>query len=431
MSTLPAARRTLSALVACAALLTTAATTGTATASAAPLAPQVLRPQLTAASVAQDLRTRLHEALATSTASQASVAVDVAGLGAVYRSSATTALPPASTEKLFTSLAALQAIGPATRLFTQLRATSAQRGTSLPGDLYLVGGGDPYLTTAQLDALAAAVRAAGIRKVEGSLVVDDLRYDAVRRAPGWKTSYVPDESGPLSALAVDRNGWRTDAAYLADPGLPTLDRFRSLLAKHGVATSPGLHRGAAPVDARVLASHPSAPLAALLRRTDKASDNFAAELLLKELGRAVRGVGSTAAGAAAARDVLVPLRVSVGTVSDGSGLSSRDRQTAFGELSLLKAAEASTSASALRQALPIACTDGTLLKRMCGTAAAGVAVAKTGSLPGVTALTGWTTTADGQAVRFAFQLSGASSTSKARAALDRCVALLSAVRTTG
>lgn len=378
-----------------------------------------------------ELRTRLHAAIASSSATSVSVAVDVDGLGAVYRHSATSSLAPASTEKLFTAFTVLQAMGPTARLRTELRATYAQRGPYLPGNLYLVAGGDPYLTAGQLDALAGKVRAAGIRKVEGSLVIDDLRYDNVRRASGWKTAYVPEESGPLSALAVDGNRWRRDSAYLADPGIPTLDRFRSMLAKHGVSVSPALHRGATPTTARLVASHVSASMTDLVRRVAKDSDNFASELLLKEAGRVVRGTGSSAAGAAAVRDVLAPRGVSVGTVADGSGLSSGDRQTAAGELSLLKSAEASEVYSALRRSLPIACKDGTLEKRMCGTAAAGKAIGKTGTLPGTHALTGWTTTADGHLVRFALLLSGTTSSSKARAAIDRCVALLSAARVDG
>lgn len=379
-------------------------------------------------SVAQDLRTRLHAAIARSTASTVSVSVEVEGLGPVYRQGATALLPPASTEKLYTGVVALKALGPAGRLPTELRATYAQRGPYLPGNLYLVGGGDPYFTAGQLDALAAAVRAAGIRKVEGSLVVDDLRYDAVRRAPGWQPSYVPDESGPLSALAVDGNRWRRDARYLADPGIPTLDRFRSMLATHGVAVSPALHRGRTPAGARVVASHISASVTDVVRRIDKSSDNFGAELLLKEIGLAVGGTGSTAAGAAAVRQVLAPLGVTPGTIADGSGLSNRDRQSAAGELSLLHATEASDVYAALRRSLPIACTDGTLEKRMCGTAAAGKAVAKTGTLPGTNALTGWTTTADGHLVRFAILLSGTTSSTRARDAIDACVVILSSAR---
>ena len=381
--------------------------------------------------VSQDLRTRLHAALATSSATSVSAAVDVDGLGSVLRQGAATSLLPASTEKLYTTLAVLKALGPTARLRTELRATEAQRGPYLPGNLYLVGGGDPFLTGGHLDALAAAVRSAGIRRIEGTLVVDDLRYDAVRRGPGWKSAFVPDESGPLSALAVDHNHWRRDAAFLADPGIPTLDRFRTMLAHHGVSVGAALHRGRTPAGARVVASHVSAALTDVVRATAKNSDNFAAELLLKETGFVMRGIGSSAAGASALRDLLTPMGITVGTVADGSGLSGRNRQTAWGELSLLAAAESSDLDGPLRASLPVACQDGTLQHRMCGTAAAGKAVAKTGTLPGTHALSGYTTTADGHVVRFALVLSGVTSDAKARAALDQCVVLLSSAHVDG
>ena len=380
------------------------------------------------ASVKADLRTRLHNALAQSTASSISASFDVDGLGSVYAPGATTALAPASTEKLFTTFAALQRLGAAGRMRTQLRTTAAQRGPYLEGDVFLVGVGDAYFTTGQLETLASTVRAKGIRKITGALVVDDSRYDAARRAPGWKTKFVPEESGPLDALALDKNAWKSGSAYLADPALPVLPRLADLLRRHGVAVGSVTRRAVVPTSATVLASHVSASVADIVRRINKDSDNFAAELLLKELGRVVRGNGSSAGGATAVRDVLAPLGITIGTVADGSGLSSRDRQSAAGEMSLLKAAETSGVYSSMRRTLPIACKDGTLEKRMCGTAAAGKAVAKTGTLDYISTLTGWTTTADGHTVRFAILLSGTTSSTRARQAQDACVALLSAAR---
>lgn len=401
--------------------LIAAALCGALTVSAGPA-------QASPASVKADLRSRLHSALAQSTASSISASFEVEGLGSVYAPGATTSLAPASTEKLFTTFAALQRLGADGRMRTQLRSTAVQRGPYLEGDVYLVGVGDAYFTAGQLDALAAAVRAKGIRKITGALVVDDSRYDAARRAPGWKSSFVPDESGPLDALALDGNAWKGGSAYLADPAPPVLPRLADLLRRRGVAVGTATRRAAVPAGAAVLASHVSASVADIVRRINKDSDNFAAELLLKELGAVVRRNGSSAGGATAVRDVLAPLGVTVGTVADGSGLSARDRQTAAGEMSLLRAAESSGVSSSLRRSLPIACKDGTLEKRMCSTAAAGKALAKTGTLDNTSTLTGWTTTADGRTVRFAILMSGVTSAARARQAQDACVALLSAAR---
>jgi D-alanyl-D-alanine carboxypeptidase/D-alanyl-D-alanine-endopeptidase (penicillin-binding protein 4) len=377
---------------------------------------------------AADLRAKVQRALAGSTARSVAVAVDVDGVGEVDRRGATASLPPASTAKLFTTFAALQRLGVDYRERTQLRAVGAQVGTHLRGDLYLVAAGDPYFTAAHLNVLARTIADAGIRSIDGHLVVDDTRYDRVRRGAGWKTEWVPEESGPLSAMALDRNTWRRDSAYLGDPATPVLGKLRSYLASKGISVSASLRRGPVPSRARVLASHVSAPLSTVVRRISKDSDNFASELLLKELGSVGRKRGTGVDGALVLEQVLSGLGVTVGTVADGSGLSPRNRQTAAGEMSLLRAAETTGAYSPLRASLPVACKDGTLKKRFCGTAAAGRAVAKTGTLDTARTLTGWTTTADGHRVRFAFLLASFSSGTKAREAIDRAVVVLASAR---
>ncbi|MGZ6804524.1 MAG: D-alanyl-D-alanine carboxypeptidase/D-alanyl-D-alanine endopeptidase [Nocardioidaceae bacterium] len=378
-----------------------------------------------------DLQRRLNAALSNGSATAVGAAVDADGVGSLWRRSSGTAMAPASTEKLFTTLAALRALGPYARFSTQVRATGQLVSGRLVGNLFLVGGGDPFLSQTQLNHLAAAVHAAGITSVSGRLYVDDFRYDQVHAGPGWKAAWVPEESGPLSALALDGNAWRTDAAYLADPDAGNVARFQQLLAHNRVTVSARVGRAHVPSGARVVAAASSAPVRDVVRSIDKASVNFGAEMLLKEIGHLRRGTGSTAAGAAGLHDVLLPIGVQIGTVADGSGLSRSDRQSALQELSLLTAAEGSGLAGALQRALPVACVDGTLVHRMCGTAAAGKVFAKTGSLDSVRTLTGWTTTADGHRVRFAFLLGGVSSSAKATAALDAAAVVLASARLDG
>ena len=176
----------------------------------------------------------------------------------------------------------------------------------------------------------------------------------------------------------------------------------------------------------LLAEHRSAPLAAVLRQVTTTSDNFGAELLLEELGRVRGGIGSTASGVQAVRDVLATRGLAAGSAVDGSGLSAYDRQTATGELALLTGLQGTEAGTALRAALPVACQNGTLLHRMCGTAAAGRVAAKTGILDGIRALSGWTVTAGGRQVRFAFLLAGYRDGLMARNALDKAAVVLSA-----
>jgi D-alanyl-D-alanine carboxypeptidase/D-alanyl-D-alanine-endopeptidase (penicillin-binding protein 4) len=370
---------------------------------------------------------RVAAALGTGTATTIGAAVDVDGLGVVLRSDAGHALPPASTQKSFTAVAALMALPHGFRFTTEVATRGVPRAGRLPGSLWLVGGGDPYLTRAGLRSLAHSVRAAGIRYVAADLLLDDSRFDARRHALGWKPSYVPDETGPLSALAVDHNTWRHDRRFLADPALPDAVLFRRYLAEEGVTVHGAVRRMRRPADARTVAVRRSGPLAAVLRRALKASDNFAAEMVLKEVGRVVRADPSSAGGHAAVRDVLAAHGVAAGRGTDGSGLSRYDRQTPAAQLALLQLADTGAPGAAFRATLPIACQDGTLHRRMCHTPAAGRVFAKTGTLPGVRALSGYTRTATGRRVWFSFQLTGVRNGAQARLALDRAaIALASA-----
>jgi D-alanyl-D-alanine carboxypeptidase/D-alanyl-D-alanine-endopeptidase (penicillin-binding protein 4) len=379
-------------------------------------------PQATAAQ-RDALRRRLEAALAGSTAVTVSAAVDVEGYGSVLRRDAAHPLPPASTQKSYVGLSALVALGPNARLRTEVARTAEPVAGRLAGHLYLVAGGDPYLTRLGLQQLARDVKAAGITTVTGDVRLDDSRYDARRTAAGWKSSYMPNEAGPLSAMAVDKNRWRSDSAFLSDPALPAAVLFRDALRKEGVSVGT-VRRERRPTGAVTVAERVSGPVPAVVKRALKDSDNFASELLLKEVGRVVRADGSSAGGLSAVRDVLGRHAVPVGAGSDGSGLSADDRQTTSGQVLLLKAAEGSGSGPAFRAALPIGCRDGTLKRRFCGTVAEGRVSAKTGTLSGVRALSGYTRTASGRTVWFAFQLTGVKDGAKALAAVDRAVVAL-------
>ncbi len=118
------------------------------------------------------------------------------------------------------------------------------------------------------------------------------------------------------------------------------------------------------------------------------SDNMAAEMMVKELGVRFGGAGSTTAGLAVIRDHLAAAGAPLaGVVTvDGSGLDRSDRITcALLQQVLATAGEGSE----LDRGLPVAGRNGTLFRRFVGTTAAGKVRAKTGSLLGVAALTGW------------------------------------------
>jgi serine-type D-Ala-D-Ala carboxypeptidase/endopeptidase (penicillin-binding protein 4) len=366
-----------------------------------------------AAAASSSLRAAVVRALAGSTAAQVGVGVDVAGLGRAVDVNGLALLPPASTQKLYTAGAALLTLGPQYRLHTSVRANGA--------DLTLVGGGDPTLVGDDLQRLAYAVAGAGITHVTGGLYGDDTRYDRARDAPGWKPSFLPDESGPLSAIVVDGNRWRRDAAFLADPTLANVDRFRIALQRAGVTVDGPSAVGPPPAgDGDEVAGHDSPPLAAIVSTMLKQSDNFEAELVLKELGTTI-GQGTANGGMEVVWRMAESFGLPRGQSADGSGLSAHDREAPWHEVDWLRNMAVRPMADYLRLSLPLACGDGTLQQRFCATAAAGRVFAKTGSLDDVTTLAGYTTTASGRSVAFSFELAGASSTAAARAAVDRAV----------
>ncbi len=134
------------------------------------------------------------------------LAVDAATGAVLYARDADDAFVPASTFKLLTGSTALARLGPAYAFVTDVDADGSIDGGRLQGDLYLRGGGDAQLAPADLDAAAAAVAAAGVRSVSGTLAGDATRFDAPHFVPGWAIDDVPYEYAAIpSALSFDGN----------------------------------------------------------------------------------------------------------------------------------------------------------------------------------------------------------------------------------
>jgi D-alanyl-D-alanine carboxypeptidase/D-alanyl-D-alanine-endopeptidase (penicillin-binding protein 4) len=168
-----------------------------------------------------------------------------------------------------------------------------------------------------------------------------------------------------------------------------------------VAVRRAARSGAAPEAAIQLASVDSPSIAQLVTAMNLPSDNFIAETLIKRLGAAFGGGGSTAAGAAVVRASIAELGVRT-TAVDGSGLSRANRTSPKAVVSLLTAMDESELAAPFEGSLPVAGRTGTLHDRMRGTAARDHCQGKTGTLSNVSALAGYCTTRDGGRVAFAF-----------------------------
>ena len=101
----------------------------------------------------------------------------------------------------------------------------------------LRGSGDPTLTVAILRSLAERLHAKGLRHVTGRLIVDDTRYSHTTRAPGWKHTFVPEETGTVDAFTVDDNEWRGGAAFNADPTVDNAALWRHELKKSHITVT--------------------------------------------------------------------------------------------------------------------------------------------------------------------------------------------------
>jgi D-alanyl-D-alanine carboxypeptidase/D-alanyl-D-alanine-endopeptidase (penicillin-binding protein 4) len=296
---------------------------------------------------------------------------------------------PASNEKLAVSYAALVTLGATYRFGTDVLGRGELDGTVWRGSLLLVGGGDPTLSSADLAALARQVRAAGIRRVTRGVFGDESFFDTRRTGAGWKSWFYVNECPPLSALTVDRG--RYYGRTSRDPAAAAALLFRNALRRAGVAVGgAGVGKGR---DGDVpLASVVSAPLSQIVAWMGRVSDNFTAEILLKQLGAAGGEVGTAARGAIAVRAALAEAGVPLAglRVVDGSGLSSLDRLTARSLAALLRVAWADQDIRPyLLAAQPVAGISGTLSDRMRRPPARGHVQAKTGTTSLASALSGY------------------------------------------
>jgi D-alanyl-D-alanine carboxypeptidase/D-alanyl-D-alanine-endopeptidase (penicillin-binding protein 4) len=334
--------------------------------------------------------------------------VDLRDGSVLYSHRPALALAPASNEKLFVTATALLKFGASGTLTTRLEAApgvTVDDDGVLGGDLYLVGGGDPTLDDAGLAELADRLVAAGVKEIDGGVIGDESFFDTLRGGPDSAYKYDGDLGGWLTGLAY-RHGYASSARRAATK-LAALLKARKVTyerkARAGRLASAGAGGTAdeAAADAEPLASLPSPPIAALIQRTNVPSENWYAEMLTKALGATYGARGSTAAGLAVVRSQLATLGVHP-RLADGSGLSRANRTTAQQVVRLLQRMDAQDAAATWRASLPIAGRTGTLKSRMRSTAAAGRCAAKTGTLIGVSALSGYCTTTGGRDIAFSF-----------------------------
>ena len=309
---------------------------------------------------------------------------------------------PASTTKLFTAATALAKLGSDYQFQTTLY-TDESTETQAIGNIYFKGSADPVLQSDDIVKLCDALVQTGIKSIHGDIVVDETYFDTVREGPGWMWDDKPLRISALSIRNVEPDA-KTGSRTIACGHL-----LKTILMQKGINIGGQVTTGKVPSDARSIAKHLSPPLADIIKLMNKPSDNWIAEMLFKAIGAEVKGEpGTWKKGRETVTEFLGEIMEEppAHRFVDGSGLSRYNLLNAelltklliymYHNFELMPEYMAS---------LPIAGVDGTLKNRMQGMYAEKVLRAKTGTLSGVSALAGYTKTADGEVFAFGILIS--------------------------
>lgn len=357
---------------------------------------------------------------------------------------------PASTLKVLTTTAALDIYGPDHRFTTKVVADPAQ-----PGKVWLVGGGDPLLGKnagpSNLAALAADAAKALTEQSGGASQGSQVQVafdSSLFAGPGWNNDWLPGYSDyvtPITALWADE-GRRTANSIgprEADPAKAATDFFAAELGRNGVrATVTGA--GPAPsvpddaatpapteAGAHTIAHVESAPLENIVEHILVHSDNDAAEILSRHVGRDAGGDGSIGAAQQATRTRLQSLGLWTDSmqISDGSGLSRVNHVSPRALTGAVRLAvdPNNTKHRAVATGMSVAGSEGTLAGRFItdGTQAGkGLVRAKTGTLTQVHSLAGYVRAEDGSVLVYSFIVNGDPNEYGTRVWLDKVTSAL-------
>lgn len=356
---------------------------------------------------------------------------------------------PASNTKMLTTAAAMSYLGTDFRYHTALYGPEPDAKGVVRGDVVLRGSGDPSLSSGDLGELARTLATRGIQRIEGDLYADPHFHSRGQQVgdPGegegalivnrntYKVRVRPGAIGHAAQVSVEphvglfgvenqatttgsrrsrlridtyrkndrlvvtvrgrvsaRHGERVDLRRLADGSLLAASILRSALSDFGIELTGRVRAGTTGA-AALLAEHVSAPLADVCKLSNKPSNNFIAEAIYKTLGGELYGVpGTLAKGTRAVMDYLTRAGIKPGSykIVNGSGLTHENRITPADLASLLRKIYFDLSvAPDFLSSLAISGIDGTIRNRFIGTDAVGLVRAKTGTLNGVSALSGY------------------------------------------
>ena len=392
-------------------------------------------------------------------------------------------LNPASNAKMVTAAVALSNLGWQYKFHTTFSTDRMSRSGTID-NLYIKGNGDPFFVTEMMEKAVAGLIAAGVRKVTGDIVVDQSFFDSSahsainnHRAYAASTAATALNFNSVNII-VDRkgNGYeiKLDAPndyieivnklrpvgrgvhvkrvaenahdkIIVSGGLPRRRRhfekylnithpskymgsaFKTALIEAGVPVEGGYRDGKAS-GSLLLLDQPSKPLTEIVDDMNRFSNNFVAEQLTKHLGAIAHSEpGTTDKGIKVFEAYLKRLGIQPGsyTLVNGSGLSHENRMTSRQLVTVLKASHDDPSIrSQYINSLSIAGKKGTIKSRHKGPLLHGKLRGKTGTLNGVSTLTGFLPMANGHTAIFAIQTNGPAGWGKCHRLQDKIATML-------
>ena len=320
----------------------------------------------------------------------------------------------ASNTKLFTTAAALNKFGSAGRFTTEVFGDRLPNSNGVVrGDVYLVGGGDPSFGStsfaerayggggATLEGLAVAVKQAGVRRVTGNVLGDESLFDSLRGGPD--SGYgVSEWVGPLSALSYNRGLARENgSAFQTRPPEFAAKKLKRALKRRGIQIEGSAGVSQAGAGTEEIASQDSITVGRLIRLTNQVSDNFFAEMLAKHLDATATHPGTTAGGSAAAERFASRFGATASLV-DGSGLARTNRAAPRAVVRLLRGMYQHRGFEPYYESLARGREPGTLSDRNTNQRCR----AKTGTISGVSALSGYCRAVSGDLIAFSILMNG-------------------------
>ena len=342
----------------------------------------------------------------------------------IYKYNESKRLRPASNEKIVTAVTALDLLSSNYNYQTKLYIDRSQydapesnenslisdEGT-LDGNIYVRAGFDPLLSTSDLDNFVNSLKEHGVKRFNGDIIIDQTMKDMTRLGKGWCWD---DDEGVCTPMLLN--------------GKDEFDRkFSEKLNAAGIEFSGYVRHDEVGEHTQLIYTH-ERNINEVLRPMMKSSDNTCAESMFFQIAMQSKRKFADLTDTQERINALVRkigLDPDDYNFSDGSGLSIYDIVSAelIGKI-LIYAYNDKNIYDYFLPSLPIAGVDGTLSKRMKNTTAENNVYAKTGTVTGVSTLSGYCTAANGHRLVFSILNNGLRESKTGREFQNKvCVAL--------